>query len=220
MSVATRRLTATPSPRAARPPVAPALLTPPPAAPPLLAPLPAAQLPVAFPPGGLVVRPAGRTDLAPLQFFFDALLRKDYFLKRGQLADILTGGHHRVYVAEIDAVLVGAAITTRDTRLVNVLVHPAYRGLGIGAALVRSSGATEVRVKLDGSAGNPRRFYEKLGFVTTQRFNGKGNIELLWRRDAAPAAGRHRPHGNGRTPRPAASTRPAPPPQRNRRCLP
>ena len=45
--------------------------------------------------------------------------------------------------AEIERVLVGIAVTTRGTRLVNALVHPAYRGLGVGRALVDSSGAVD-----------------------------------------------------------------------------
>jgi GNAT superfamily N-acetyltransferase len=127
----------------------------------------------------LVVRAAGASDLEPLSFFFDTALRKDYFLKRGQLADIVRGAHHRVLVAELDAVLVGVAILTRGARLVNVLVHPSYRGLGIGSELIRASGAQEVRAKLDMSAGDPRGFYRALGFRGTGQFNGKGNIELM-----------------------------------------
>ena len=130
-------------------------------------------------PAALTVRPAGRADLVPLNFFFDTVLRKDYFLRRGQLNDILTGKHHQAFVAELDGVLVGIAITTRGTRLINALVHPAYRGLGIGRELIDASGACEVRAKLDMSSGDPRGFYESLGFERTNRRNGKGNIELM-----------------------------------------
>jgi GNAT superfamily N-acetyltransferase len=130
-------------------------------------------------PAALVVRPAGRSDLAPLNFFFDTLLRRDYFVRRGQLEELVSGRHHQVHVAELDTVLVGVAITTRGSRLVNALVHPAYRGLGIGTALVRGSGATEVRAKLDMTGGDPRAFYRSLGFVSTGRRNGTGNIEIL-----------------------------------------
>jgi len=130
-------------------------------------------------PATLTVRPAGPADLVPLSFFFDAVLRKDYFLRRGQLEDILTGKHHQAHIAELDGVLVGIAITTRGTRLINALIHPAYRGLGIGRELIDASGACEVRAKLDMSTGDPRGFYESLGFERTNRLNGKGNIELM-----------------------------------------
>jgi GNAT superfamily N-acetyltransferase len=132
----------------------------------------------------LAVRPACQTDLVPLNFFFDTALRRDYFVRRGQLEDFVNGHHHEVYVAEIDAVLVGVAITTRGSRLVNALVHPAYRGLGIGKALLERSGATEVRAKLDMSTGDPRGFYRALGFVSTSARNDKDNVELMRRRSS------------------------------------
>lgn len=127
----------------------------------------------------LDVRPANLSDATPLTFFFDTILRRDYFMKRGQLTDMLANTRHTIYVAELDSVLVGIAIRTSGTRLVNVLVHPAYRGLGIGGALVNASGASEVRAKLDMSTGDPTSFYLDLGFIRTGQLNAKGNIELL-----------------------------------------
>ena len=124
----------------------------------------------------LTVRPALAGDYVPLSFFFDTALRKDYFLRPGQLAEMLRSPYHQVYVAEIDAVLVGAAGTTRGTRLVDVLVHPAYRGLG------QYSGATEVRAKCDMSSGDPRAFYAALGFESLGRSHGKGHIEVMRKR--------------------------------------
>lgn len=149
---------------------------------------PAVSAPGASPSATLQVRPALRSDAVPLSFFFDTVLRRDYFLRRGQLDEMLRGPHHRVWVAEIDGILVGVAITTRGTRLVNAIVHPAYRGLGIGRALVQATGATEVRVKLDMSTGDPRGFYQQLGFRTTGIQNGKGNIELMRRPPAGARA--------------------------------
>ena len=125
------------------------------------------------------MRPALRGDRVPLEFFFDTMLRKDYFLRRGQLAEMLRGPYHQVYVAEIDHVLVGVAVTTRGTRLVNTLVHPGYRGLGIGRALVQHSGASEVRVKLNMSDGDPRGFYRALGFESVGRDGAKDHIEIM-----------------------------------------
>lgn len=127
----------------------------------------------------LSVRPAQKSDETAIQFFFDTALRRDYFIRRGQLRELLDGRYHRVWVAEIDLILVGVAITTRGTRLVNALVHPGYRGLGIGRALVEASGATEVRAKLDMSTGDPRGFYEAMGFQCSGERNEKGNIEVM-----------------------------------------
>lgn len=153
----------------------------------------------------VTVRPARPNDLVPLSFFCDTALRKDYFLRRGQLADMLCSLRHQVYVAEIDRVLVGLAITTRGTRLVNALVHPGYRGLGIGRALIEGSGAREARVKRDMHAGDPRGFYLALGFEPTGRINGKGNIEVM-RRDRR----RGRVNGSARGPRTADRARRVP----------
>lgn len=127
----------------------------------------------------LELRRATPLDFVPLCFFFDTVLRRDYFLRRGQLQDMLKSPYHQIYIAEVDAVLVGVAITTRATRLVNALVHPNFRGLGIGRALVDFSGATEVRAKLDMSTGDPRGFYQSMGFASAGRTGGKRNIEVM-----------------------------------------
>ena len=134
----------------------------------------------------LQMRKAGIADREPIRFFFDTALRRDYFVRRGQLDELLLGRYHDVYLAELGGVLVGIAIKTQGTRLVNVLIHPAYRGLRIGQALIEATGATEVRAKADMSSGDPRGFYEKLGFRPTGQFNKKGNIELM-RRSGPPS---------------------------------
>ncbi|MGD8452022.1 MAG: GNAT family N-acetyltransferase [Phycisphaerae bacterium] len=130
-------------------------------------------------PARLVLRRAESSDVSPLQFFYDVFLRRDYFFRRGQLAEIVGGPYHQVYVAELDGVLVGAAVTTRGHRLVNLLVHPAYRGLHIGSMLLQISRATEVRAKVDITSGDPRGFYQANGFISTGQVNGKGNVETL-----------------------------------------
>jgi ribosomal protein S18 acetylase RimI-like enzyme len=133
----------------------------------------------------LSLRPAQRSDLRPLSFFLDTALRNDYFIRRGQLAELVSDDRHQVYVAEVDSVLVGVAITTRGSRLINALVHPNFRGIGIGKALVNYSGATEVRAKRDMSSGDPKRFYNALGFRSTGKRNEKGNIEIMKRKGNA-----------------------------------
>lgn len=140
------------------------------------------------PPAALTIRRATRDDLVPLAFFYDTCLRRDYFFRRGQLAEILDGLHHTALIAEIDGILVGVAITTAGCRLVNLLVHPAYRGLQIGRALVTASDATEVRVKRNMSTGDPLRFYRKLGFVKRGGRNAAGTTELLVRPTATESA--------------------------------
>ncbi len=141
-------------------------------------------------PAALTLRLATPADFIPLAFFFDTALRKDYFLRRGQLADMLKGKYHQVYIAQLDSILVGVAILTGGTRLVNVLVHPAYRGLGIGRELVSAGCVSEVRAKLDMSSGDPRAFYEAVGFARTGEFNQKGNVEIMRLRQRKPGGRR------------------------------
>ncbi len=141
--------------------------------------------------GQISIRAAEPSDATALEFFFDTMLRKDYFLKRGQLRSMIQDGAHRVLIAEAARVLVGVAVLTAGTRLVNVLVHPAYRGLHIGKALLEASGANEVRVKRDMSSGDPRKFYEASGYSPAGPASEQGHIEL-WRKDgdgAAPGVG-------------------------------
>ncbi|MCA9243720.1 MAG: GNAT family N-acetyltransferase [Phycisphaerales bacterium] len=142
------------------------------------------------PPTSLTVRDASLTDIAPLTFFFDTVLRNDYFLRRGQMEDMIRDRSHRVLIAEFDHVLVGVAVLTAGSRLVNALVHPAYRALGVGRAIVEASGADEVRAKIDMSTGDPRPFYRRLGFRATGRRNAKGNIELMRKPNHRTAAKR------------------------------
>lgn len=132
----------------------------------------------------LRIRSATPRDAEALGFFFDMLLRRDYFLRRGQLRDMLCSRRHTLFLATLADVLVGVAILTRGSRLVNALVHPAYRGLGIGRALVNGSGAAEARAKLDISSGDPSGFYRRLGFRPTGERNRKGNI-VIFRRPQA-----------------------------------
>lgn len=133
---------------------------------------------------GLRLRRATASDAVSIRFFFDTLLRRDYFVRRGQLEELVTDKYHEVYLAELEGVLVGIAVKTRGTCLTNLLIHPAYRGLRIGRALLETTGATEVRAKLDMSSGDPRGFYRNLGFLETGVVNGKGNIAVM-RRPAA-----------------------------------
>ncbi|MGE3181731.1 MAG: GNAT family N-acetyltransferase [Phycisphaerae bacterium] len=131
-------------------------------------------------PSDLTIRRATARDAVSLRFFFDSTLRRDYFVRRGQLEDLISDPYHEVFLAELDGILVGIAIKTRGTCLTNALIHPAYRGLRIGRALIEHADVTQVRAKIDMSTGDPRAFYRKLGFASGAK-NGKGNIEVMER---------------------------------------
>ena len=125
------------------------------------------------------IRRATPHDLEALTFFCDTVLRRDYFIRKGQLREMLEGTRHQVFVGELDRVLVALAVVTRPGRLVNALVHPAYRRLGIGRALLRVVAPREIRVKKDMHSGDPSAFYQRLGYQPTGESNERGNIELF-----------------------------------------
>lgn len=129
----------------------------------------------------VAVRSATIDDADAIEFFADTVLRRDYFLRRGQLADMIGSKRHVVLIAEFRRLIVGIAILTRGKRLANLLVHPAVRGIGVGSRLVRESGARSVRAKVDMSTGDPRRYYERLGFRSTGRWTRTRRVELMER---------------------------------------
>lgn len=155
----------------------------------------------------LRIRRATGEDLAPLSFFFDTLLRRDYFVRRRQLAELLTAGRHAVFIAEVDGVLIAVAVVSRGARLINLLVHPAYRGLGIGRAMIEHTGVSEVRAKCDMRNGDPRGFYAALGFETVGPGNERGNIEIM--RRPAIGAGLSTRDAPAGSPRAAAVSEPS-----------
>lgn len=122
--------------------------------------------------------------------FLDAELRRDYFIPRRQQAEILEGRYHIVWLALEEGHILGMAIVSKaKMTLCNLLVAAAARNRGIGDALLRKSAVSRVRAKLDVSAGDPRDFYRKRGFIGTGEFNPKGNVELLLA--VAKPPGRH-----------------------------
>ena len=112
----------------------------------------------------LVIRRADPRDLTAVTFFVDTCLRNDYFFRTGHLQAMLASARHRVSLIILDDALVGLAITTRPATLVNLLIHPAYRGLGIGTTVLKHVNPSAVRCKTDMSTGDPGRFYAKNAF--------------------------------------------------------
>lgn len=108
-------------------------------------------------------RKALKTDLDKLRDFVDTYL-KDYFLPEEILADKLD--RDLVILAlNYNEDIIGIAIkSTLNHTLWNLLVHPEYRGRGIGKALVELTKPLKIRCKWNISTGNPTEFYEKLGY--------------------------------------------------------
>ena len=129
----------------------------------------------------VVIRHARFDERESIGFFLDCILRRDYYMKRSPLDEVLSGIRHETFVALEGSWIVGLAILTRGDRLVNILVHPSYRGIGLGRAMLELSGAKSVRVKLDMAAGSPLGFYVKQGFQVCREQTGKDHVVVVVR---------------------------------------
>lgn len=120
-------------------------------------------------------------NLQQLRSFIDKHLRKDWFERERVIRDkllsniILLGWH--------ESVLICWASKGPNEVLQNLLVHPDYRGFGIGQQAMDFIGAYIIRSKSDQSTGDPEAFYNKNGFESTGIITGrKKNINLMVKR--------------------------------------
>lgn len=125
------------------------------------------------------IRDACEGDYDALESFLDDFLRRDYFIPRRQLREILTGRYHKSLLAVDGDQIVGVAIMTRRLRtLVNLLVRPCERKLGIGDALLSRLRVERIRVKTNVSDGDPTSYYLKRGYRMSPERTGKRHIRI------------------------------------------
>lgn len=110
--------------------------------------------------------------------FLDVHLRKDWFEREQVIRDKLT--HNICLVGYHDGSMVCWASKGPNEVLQNLMVHPDYRGFGIGQQAMEFIGASIIRSKSDQSTGDPEAFYQKNGFASTGVVTGrKKNINLM-----------------------------------------
>lgn len=131
-------------------------------------------------PGCVLVRADERWE-ADLSFWIDTHLRKDYFMPRRQLRELLARPNSDTWVVVIGGEVVGLAVVWGNLRLHNLLLDAAWRGRGLGAVVVESLGIGEVRSKANMSTGDPKGFYEKLGFKEAEKAGKNGQIRVMRR---------------------------------------
>lgn len=134
-------------------------------------------------PGCVLVRADERWE-ADLSFWIDTHLRRDYFMPRRQLRELLARPNSDTWVIVIGGEVVGLAVVWGNLRLHNLLLDAAWRGRGLGGVVVEALGVGEVRAKTNMSTGDPRGFYEKLGFKETGIAGKTGTIRVMTRDDA------------------------------------
>lgn len=124
-----------------------------------------------------MIRDASPFDFAPIREFLDRYLRRDYFVRDGQLLAVLGGRYHRCVVAEDPPVILGVGIISRARRqLINLLVCPDWRGQGLGTAIFERLSPRLIRVKYNMSTGSPALFYDRLGFEPVVEEDGPAHL--------------------------------------------
>jgi len=131
-------------------------------------------------PSCVLVRADERWE-ADLGFWIDTHLRRDYFLPRRQLRELLSRPNSDTWVIVVGSEVVGLAVVWGELRLHNLFLDAGWRGKGIGTVIVRALGIEEVRAKRDMSTGDPKPFYQAIGFKTQEIQGKNGTIEVMTR---------------------------------------
>ncbi len=112
------------------------------------------------------------SDLNSIIEFIDKNI-PDFFMPKGRIETIVTGGSKKnrwstkpsiVWLALKDNCIIGVLFMSNSGSLWNLLVHPDYRGKGVGSELMKLAKPKTVRCKWNLSTGDPTEFYEKLGY--------------------------------------------------------
>lgn len=122
---------------------------------------------------------AGEPDIESIIEFIDTFYRKDYFLPKKNVVRMVTGkvdkrfGNDRkpiyVWISKDQQGISGIAFVTRSKTLIQLLIRPDCRKMGIGTRLLEFAKPEKIRCKVDTSSGDPTGFYLKNGFLEYQR---------------------------------------------------
>lgn len=116
-----------------------------------------------------LIRAALLCDVPNICDFIDSHYRKDYFMTKAQIERCVDGKRFKRkplpnLIALEGSIIVGFALKSRKGALINLLVHPDFRNLGIGENLLKALNPDFVRVKTNVFTGDPSKYYEKLGY--------------------------------------------------------
>lgn len=134
---------------------------------------------------------ATEVNIAEIKAFCDFWLRgygvaegikgagNDYFVPLKRHRAFLC--KYDVRIALVQDCVVGWAVLSRHNVLIHLLVNPTFRKQGIGKKLVQLLNPEIIRSKVDQVAGNPVKFYAKLGYKPNgaELIGKKKNIQLL-----------------------------------------
>jgi N-acetylglutamate synthase-like GNAT family acetyltransferase len=124
------------------------------------------------------IRKARIVDLNRIRKYLDIYLRKDWFDTPKRLYSFIDQDF--CWIAEEEGKIIGFAVMTNKGVMIRLLIHPFYRGKGIGQQMMKKIRPPIIRSKTDQSTGDPTGFYEKLGYKKIgSKVGRKKNIQLM-----------------------------------------
>lgn len=103
----------------------------------------------------------------------------DYFVSRNQHKSYFKNLH--VWLALDKEKIIAWGVKEQSGILIHLLVDAHYRGKGIGTEMMNHIQPQIIRSKSDQMTGNPKEFYERLGYksISSVFVGKKKNIELM-----------------------------------------
>lgn len=127
------------------------------------------------------------SDCLAVEHFADAVLRDDFFFRKGHWLSLLSDSRVKLLVARLQppgsnewSEILGVVVLYADSVLHNIFLARWCRGLGLGSAIIEAVAPSVIRAKIDMSTGDPTGFYNRLGFTHEASKEGKrGQIRVL-----------------------------------------
>jgi len=103
----------------------------------------------------------------------------DYFVPKGRHLKFIL--KYSTIIALLNGFIIGWSVKSHLGVLIHLLVAGPFRHQGIGSKLLALQKPDLIRSKVDQAAGNPAKFYVKLGFskLAEPRRGKRKNIELF-----------------------------------------
>lgn len=103
----------------------------------------------------------------------------DYFVSYNQHKSYFKNCHVWIIIDKNE--IIGWGVKEKSNILIHLLISAKYRGLGLGAKLLKIMNPDIIRSKSDQMTGDPKDFYIKMGYKTVfkNKTGKKKNIDLL-----------------------------------------
>ncbi len=134
----------------------------------------------------ITIREANPSDLNQIRTFTDFWLSGRGMKKKapGAVNDVfISPGQHAKYIRSYNVFLmfysnqlIGWAVKQYHHQLIHLLISGYHRNQGFGTFFLKIIKPELIRSKTDQSSGNPKRFYESLGYESIGRTTSKPKL--------------------------------------------